>query len=119
MSAKSLPKTVQKRAATEILMSTDKFSPAEVGQMFKPKKTEGIGKGPYRGPRCNTYDYEDFARGFKFRVKANNKAYNHVRKILNVTLPGISTMDKRELIKEMGGFGWVQIFIVVQRIFHI
>ena len=39
MSAKTLPKTVQKRAATEILMSTDKFSPAEVGQMFKPKKT--------------------------------------------------------------------------------
>ena len=95
MSAKSLPKTVQKRAATEILMSTDKFSPAEVGQMFKPKKTEGVGKGPYRGPRCNTYDYEDFARGFKFRVKANNKAYNHARKILNVTLPGISTMDKK------------------------
>ena len=49
----------------------------------------GLEDAPY------TYDYEDFARGFKFRVKANNKAYNHARKILNVTLPGISTMDKK------------------------
>ena len=93
--AGKLPCTVKKRVATEMLTATEKYSPATIDQMLKPKKTEGVGKGPYRGPRCNNWGYEDFAAGFKFRRAACNKAFQMTRKVLNFPLVSISTQDKR------------------------
>ena len=93
--AGKLPCTVKKRVATEMLTATEKYSPATIDQMLKPKKTEGVGKGPYRGPRCKNWGYEDFASGFQYRLAACNKAFNMTRNFLNFPMVSISAQDKR------------------------
>ena len=90
-----LPKTVKKKVAKELLIATEKYSKATVTQMLKPIKTKGVGKGPYRGPRCNSWDDDDYGNGFKFKRVANKKVYQYARKVLHVPLVGPSGLDKK------------------------
>jgi len=89
----NLPQTVQNRTTTEVLKKTGKYTDAQISQMIKPPKTEGKGKGPYRGPRCNKWGYLDYARALRQRL-TSRKAYQDARKKLNLPLPGISTLNK-------------------------
>ena len=93
----NLPNNLKQKIATEVLTATEKYSPATISQFLKPKKSEsqGVGKGPYRGPRCNNWAYDDWATGFKYRLVASTKAYNTTRRVLHFPLPGISSMDKK------------------------
>ena len=92
-----LPNKLKKKIATEVLTATEKYSPATISQFLKPKKSEsqGVGKGPYKGPRCHSWAYDDWATGFKYRLVASTKAYNTTRRVLHFPLPGISSMDKK------------------------
>ena len=97
-SAEKLPKRVKIRATTEILASTGKYSNAQISQMVKEKKkigSKGRGKGPYKGPRCKTLEYDDWKRGLTFKQTANNKAFNVVRKELDLPMPATSTSNKK------------------------
>ena len=95
----NLPMTVKKKAATEVLQKSAKYSDAQISQMIKPKKTDGIGKGPYRGPRCNNWGYSDWAKGLKQKMHSR-KAYQEARKNGLFHLPGISTLNRifRDLV---------------------
>lgn len=93
--AGDLPKKVKKKAAVDLLSATNKYTPVVIDQMLKPLKTEGVGKGPYRGPRCNNWGYDEYASSFKFRMDANNKAFNTARKLLHVPVVPIKTQDKK------------------------
>ena len=93
--AGDLPKKVKKKAAVDLLSATNKYTPVVINQMLKPLKTEGVGKGPYRGPRCNNWGYDEYASSFKFRMDANNKAFNTARKLLHVPVVPIKTQDKK------------------------
>ena len=72
----NLPMTVKKKAATEVLQKSAKYSDAQISQMIKPKKTDGIGKGPYRGPRCNNWGYSDWAKGLKQKMHSRKAVQN-------------------------------------------
>ena len=74
----NLPMTVKKKAATEVLKISAKYSDAQISQMIKPKKTEsdGIGKGPYRGPRCSNWGYSDWAKGLKQKMHSRKGGFN-------------------------------------------
>ena len=93
--AGNLPKKVKKKAAVDLLSATNKYTPVVINQMLKPLKTEGVGKGPYRGPRCNNWGYDEYASSFKFRQDANNKAFNTARHLLHVPVVPIKTQDKK------------------------
>ena len=97
-SAEKLPMTVKKRATAEILASTGKYSNAQISQMIKKKKkigSKGRGKGSYKGPRCKTWEYDDWKRGLTFKQTANNKAFNVARTELHLPMPATSTTNKK------------------------
>lgn len=88
----NLPLAVKKRAANDLLKG--KFTPTKIEQLLKPIKTKGVGKGPYRGPRCNKWKLADLGEGMLIKHKSGPTAYNQIRKQHNFPLPGISTLNK-------------------------
>ena len=88
-----LPLAVKKRAATDLLKG--KFTPTRIEQFLKPKKTVGIGKGKYRGPRFSNPCYADWRDALLFRQKVGRKGYEEARKSQHLPFPGNSTLNAK------------------------
>lgn len=87
-----LPKTVQHRAVSDVLIGNGRFTNAQVGQLLKPVKKIGKdGKKPIT--RCKNWSYEDYAKAMPLRC-AGKKSYTIVRNLHNVPYPGLSTLDR-------------------------
>ena len=88
-----LPLAVKKRAAADLLKG--KFTPTRIEQLLKPKKTKGIGKGKYRGPRFSNPCYADWRDAMIFRQRVGRKGYEEARKNQHLPFPGNSTLNAR------------------------
>ena len=92
-SGKKLPLAVKQRAAADLLKG--KFTLTRIEQFLKPKKTKGIGKGKYRGPRFSNPCYADWRDALIFRQYVGRKGYEEARKNQHLPFPGNSTLNAK------------------------
>ena len=86
-----LPLVVLKRAVADALK--DKFSPAQIYQILKPKNKSGKTSNVNR---CQKWSENDYRKAKRLKSKVSAEAYEMIKNEFHVPLPGLSTLSRKD-----------------------
>ena len=86
-----LPLVVLKRAVADALK--DKFSPAQIYQILKPKNKSGKTSNVNR---CQKWSENDYKKAKRLKSKVSAEAYEMIKNEFHVPLPGLSTLSRKD-----------------------
>ena len=86
-----LPLVVLKRAVADALK--DKFSPAQIYQILKPKNKSGKTSNVNR---CQKWSENDYQKAKRLKSKVSAEAYDMIKNEFHVPLPGLSTLSRKD-----------------------
>ena len=86
-----LPLVVLKRAVADALK--DKFSPAQIYQILKPRNKSGKTSNVNR---CQKWSENDYKKAKRLKSKVSAEAYEMIKNEFHVPLPGLSTLSRKD-----------------------